>query len=69
MDTEKPLKMATCTKCSLKFFVSEPRSGLFGASQVRTHDTRPSDTKNREIVPFNCPRCDHLQFVEFYYGL
>ncbi len=68
MNTEKPLKTATCTRCGLRFFVSDPRPSREGASRVRTFDVAPEAAEDREIVPFDCPRCKHSQFVEFDYG-
>ena len=67
MKTDKPLKMATCTKCATKFFVSEPRPGPYGG-EMRMYDTAPSSSKDREIVPITCPACGHQLYAEFHYG-
>ncbi len=67
MRTDKPLKVAVCTKCGVKFFVDEFRPGPYGG-EVRTYDAAPPSSKEREIVPVKCPRCGHDQFAEFDYG-
>ena len=68
MNAEKPLKLATCTKCGSSFFFADPRPGLPWANRVEVHNAAPAATENREVIPFKCPRCTHPQFVEFYYG-
>ena len=67
MSSDKPLKMAVCTKCGTKFFVDDPTPGpSFG--EMRVHDTMPPISKGREVVTVNCPACKHQQFAEFNYG-
>ena len=68
MSSDKPLKMATCTKCGTKFFVADPRPGPYGG-EMRIHATAPPSSKDRVIVPINCPASRHQQFAEFYYGI
>lgn len=68
MNAEKPLKMGTCTKCGLNYFISDPRPGPIGATHVQTYDAPPATANDTEIIPYDCHRCGHRQFFEFYYG-
>ena len=68
MNLEKPLKVATCTKCDAKFFIPDSRRTRDRARYVRTHDAAPGTDENRDVFPFDCPRCKHSQYVELVYG-
>ncbi len=67
MTPAKPLKMAVCPKCGTKFFVHDPTPGPYLA-EMHIHDAPPPSRKDRQVVPINCPACNHQQFAEFYHG-
>ncbi len=67
MSSDKPLKMAVCSRCGTKYFVAEPGPGPY-LGKMRIQDTAPPGGKDREVVRINCPACGHQQFAEFYYG-
>ena len=66
MKSDKPLKIAACTKCGTAYFVRDPTPGpYFG--DMRMHDTVPFRSKGREVVTVTCPACKHQRFAEFSY--
>ncbi len=67
VSSDKPLKMAVCSRCGTRYFVADPRPGPY-LGDMHIHDAAPPSSKGREVVPINCPACGHQQFAEFYYG-